>query len=98
MRKTVSAVLAFWPLAMMVAMFVSFFLWEFEDPKWFGIAWLVGAAVFLVAWIHFLWDVWHNVAVPAEKRALWTAVLVFAGPYAMPFYFWFYVRPAVPPN
>ena len=86
------AVLAFWPLVMMLAVVVSIFVWSMDDPPWFDKAWIAGTILFAVGWALFLWDVWHNERVPTEKRSLWTSVLFFAGPYAMPFYFWHYVR------
>jgi hypothetical protein len=55
---------------------------------------LFPAFLFCVAcWLLYLWDVFHNPRMPRDKRALWDAVLFLAGPWAMPFYFWFYVRP-----
>src|SRR5271169_1910996 len=48
--------------------------------------------VAVAGWIAYLWDVFHNPRVPADKRALWAVVLAFVGHYAMPFYFWFYIR------
>ncbi len=98
MPKAGWAFLAFWPVAMMIAMFASIFVWQFDDPGWFGWAWVAGTVLFALSWILFIWNVWHNPAVPIDKRALWTAVLFFAGPYAMPFYFWYYLRENVSPN
>ena len=40
----------------------------------------------------FFWDVWKNPRMPKEKRKLWTVVLALANWYALPFYWWFYVR------
>lgn len=71
---------------------VCFFSWTFDTPQWFGTVWVAGSVIFFSGWLLFMWNIWHNVRVPREKRALWTAVLVFAGPYAMPFYFWHYLR------
>lgn len=65
---------------------------QFEPAHWFVTAWIAATLVFAVGWMAFLWDVWHNSRVTPEKRALWTTVLVLAGPYGLPFYFWFYVR------
>jgi len=70
----------------------SVFAWNFQDPPWFWWAWIAGTVLFFAGWLLFLWNVWHNVRVPRGKRALWTTVLFFAGPYTMPFYFWFYIR------
>jgi hypothetical protein len=46
----------------------------------------------LIAWLAYLWDVWRNPRMPKDKRALWTAVLILANLYALPFYWWFYIR------
>ena len=51
-----------------------------------------GMVLFFIGWVAYFWDLFHNAAVPREKRQLWAALLFFAGPWAMPFYFWFYVR------
>jgi hypothetical protein len=83
---------ALWPVAMFVVVIASMFLWGFEDPSWFSNAWIAGTLLFMGGWLTFIWDVWHNPRVLSDKRGLWTAVLFFAGPWAMPFYFWFYVR------
>jgi len=47
---------------------------------------------FLVAWLACIWDIWRNSRMPAEKRKLWTAVLALGNWYALPFYWWFYIR------
>ena len=55
-----------------------------------------GILVFILGWVAYLWDLFHNPRVPREKRARWAVVLLFVGPYAMPFYFWFYIRESAP--
>lgn len=56
--------------------------------------WIFGAAiVVVVGWVAYIWDAFRNPRVPEAKRKLWVVVLFLAGPWAMPFYFWFYVRP-----
>ena len=92
MKRACFAFFALWPFVMFAAVLVMMLGWQFEPPDWFIGAWTAGTVVFAVGWIAFIWDVWHNPRVPAGKRALWTTVLVFAGPYGLPVYFWFYLR------
>ncbi len=47
---------------------------------------------FLVALLAYFWDVWNSPRMPRSKRALWTAVLFLGNWYALPFYWWFYIR------
>jgi drug/metabolite transporter (DMT)-like permease len=47
---------------------------------------------FLGALLAVIWDVWRNPRMPAQKRKLWTAVLLLGNWYALPFYWWFYIR------
>ena len=57
------------------------------------------ALIMVFGWILYLWDVTRNPRVPKEKRALWSAVLLLGGPWALPFYFWHYVRAgSLPPR
>jgi hypothetical protein len=59
-------------------------------PDWF---WL-GTPVAVYAGMGvYLWNVWHNPSVPREKRALWTALIVFGNICVLPFYFAFYIWP-----
>lgn len=46
----------------------------------------------LAALLAYVWDVWHSPRMPTSKRALWTAVLFLGNWYALPFYWWFYIR------
>ena len=59
------------------------------DWFWFG----VPISVYVVIGI-YLWNVWRNPSVPREKRALWTALIVFGNIFVLPFYFAFYIWPA----
>jgi len=43
-------------------------------------------------WAFVLSDLWRNPAVPPEKRRFWKVVLVIGNFYALPFYWWRYIR------
>ena len=95
MKRALFAIFGLAPFAWILLTFLSLFVFEFDepdDPEW--LTWLIfaGMGLFLVGWISYIFDVWRNKRVPREKRALWTALLFFAGPYVMPFYFWHYIR------
>ncbi len=78
---------------MMVLMVVNIVTWQqMNNPSWFVPTWVAATVLFAIGWLLFIIDVWRNARVPPNKRALWTAILFFGGPYVMPFYFWFYVR------
>ena len=62
-----------------------------EMPTW-GAVLFVG--FFLAALFALMWDVWRNPRMPVQKRKLWTAVLFLGNWYALPFYWWFYIRGA----
>jgi hypothetical protein len=85
-------ILAFSPLIAMLAMVVTIIVLGMPEASWTRAAWAGAMALTLISWVAIIWNAWNNMRVPSDKRALWTAVLVFAGPYAMPFYFWFYLR------
>jgi hypothetical protein len=51
----------------------------------FGIGWLIAAIFIVYAWL--------AAAVPLEKRALWVVVLLLANFLALPFFWFWYVRP-----
>lgn len=102
LRKAIYAVFAFWFIVFFFLSVVFMFSGTGLFPGDLGNYWLFSAMlVFIVGWIAYLWDVFHNPRVPVDKRALWAVVLAFVGPYAMPFYFWFYIRgegsPPLPP-
>jgi len=60
-----------------------------EMPTWGGVLFV---CFFLGALLALIWDVWRNPRMPAQKRKLWTAVLLLGNWYALPFYWWFYIR------
>ena len=93
LRQAIYGVFAFWFVAVMV-LGVAFMLSGGSPvPGHIGMYWMFYCMlVFIAGWIAYLWDVFHNPRVPVDKRALWAVVLAFVGPYAMPFYFWFYIR------
>jgi hypothetical protein len=92
-RKTVYAVFGFWMFVVLALVIALVFTNASTDPGQFGnYAMFSVMLVFIAGWIAYLWDVFHNPRVPVDKRALWAVVLAFVGPYAMPFYFWFYIR------
>lgn len=92
-RKAIYAVFAFWFIVFFFLMVAFMFFGTGFFPGDLGNYWLFAAMlVFIVGWVAYLWDVFHNSRVPVDKRALWAVVLAFVGPYAMPFYFWFYIR------
>ena len=70
------------------------------EPRWFDtlldspVLFPAVGSIFIGGLILCIVDVWRNPRVPHEKRALWTVVLLAANWYALPFYFWFYVRRA----
>lgn len=102
LRKAIYAVFAFWFIVFFFLSVAFMFSGTGLIPGDLGNYWLFSAMlVFIVGWIAYLWDVFHNPRVPVDKRALWAVVLAFVGPYAMPFYFWFYIRgdgsPPLPP-
>jgi hypothetical protein len=103
LRKAVYAVFGFWFVVVMVVGIAFLFTGTPPVPGYFGnYAMFSVMLVFIAGWIAYLWDVFHNPRVPVDKRALWAVVLAFVGPYAMPFYFWFYIRgdgspPLAPP-
>lgn len=103
LRKAIYAVFAFWFIVVFFFMVAFMFSGTGLFPGDLGNYWpFYAMLVFIVGWIAYLWDVFHNPRVPVDKRALWAVVLAFVGPYAMPFYFWFYIRgdgspPLAPP-
>lgn len=98
MRTTTSltsslfAFFAAWPFIIMLIAIVVMSVTRFDPPPVFVAAWVVMSVIYAVGWIAYIWNVFHNDRVPPDKRALWTALLALGGPYAMPFYFWHYVR------
>jgi hypothetical protein len=103
LRKTVYAVFGLWMFVVLALVIVLVFTDASTDPGQFGnYAMFSVLLVAVVGWAAYFWDVFHNPRVPVDKRALWAVVLAFVGPYAMPFYFWFYIRgndspPLAPP-
>jgi len=97
-KTTLLAILAFAPIGVIVLASLS--VMGIVDPAWADIlletrGFLNPVAIFcFLALLVYLIDIWRNPRVPAEKRALWTVVLFAANWYALPFYFWFYVRKA----
>ena len=41
----------------------------------------------------YVYDVFHNPRVQGDRRALWAVVLFLGNFFAMPVYWWLYVRP-----
>lgn len=91
-RTSIFGFFAAWPFIIIFIAIVVMSVTRFEPPPGFIAAWIVMTAIYAVGWIAYLWNVFHNERVPRDKRALWTAILLLGGPYAMPFYFWHYLR------
>jgi hypothetical protein len=95
MKRAIFAVLGFAPFVWILLTFLSIFVFDLDepsDPGWLTWSIFGGMGLFLAGWLIYLVDVWRNPRVPRDKRALWTALLFFAAPYVMPFYFWHYNR------
>ncbi|MCP4202429.1 MAG: hypothetical protein GY769_10915 [bacterium] len=61
----------------------------------FGLYWVFYVMLVLLAgWVLFLVDAARNPRVPESKRNGWIALLFFGAFWAMPFYWWWYVRPS----
>ena len=97
LKPIVFAFLMIVPFVLFVS--VSLVIFRLIDSRWlelvFDSRWgfLSIVAVSAVGLIVYIIDVWRNSRMPRDKRALWTVVFLAANWYAMPFYFWFYVRP-----
>ena len=62
------------------------------DPVWLLPA---GALTFLLGcWL--IADLWTSDSVEPERRPLWLAAVVVAGPLALPAYWWLHLRERVP--
>lgn len=78
---------------------VALAIFDVFDPPWLEFVFESRRGFFLVSTVGvvglivYVIDVWRNPRMPPDKRALWTVVLLATNLYAMPFYFWFYVRP-----
>lgn len=83
---------AVWPFIIAGALILTMTLTRFDPPSSFVKVWVVMSIIFGIGWLTYLWNVFLNQRVPRDKKALWVALLFFAGPYAMPFYFWHYLR------
>lgn len=92
MRKTLFGILGFWFVAVMVVG-LGLRVAGVPFPGVFGGHGLfVAAVVTVLAWALYVWDVFRNTRLPKEKRTFWAVLLVLLGPYAMPFYYWMYIR------
>jgi len=61
----------------------------------FGVVWalhLVTALETVVLIVPYVVFLWHTDRVRQDKKALWTAVLVFGGIVAMPVFWYLYIR------
>src|SRR5437867_4215918 len=83
---------AAWPFFILAVAVVTMSVTRFQPPSSFVVAWVVMTIICAIGWLFYIFDVLRNDRVPAEKRALWVALLVIGGPMVMPFYFWNYVR------
>lgn len=91
-RSWVFGLFAAWPFLLASALILVMTSTRFEPSSSFITLWISAMIVFLLGWIAYLWDVFRNPRVPRDKKALWAAVLFLGGPYAMPFYYWHYLR------
>jgi hypothetical protein len=83
---------AIWPFIIIGVLILVMSLTRFQPPTSFVAIWIALSIIFVMGWISYLLNVFRNERVPRNKRALWAALLFFAGPYAMPFYYWHYLR------
>ena len=96
MRKNIYAFFAILPVLAVVFGVLSF-SGVLSDETFFYVSESLvghplGVLVLIGALILYIVDVWANPRVPRDKRWLWTVVFVVANVYAMPFYYWFYIR------
>ena len=57
---------------------------------------VVWSGFWTFGWAFVLADLWRNPKMPSEKRRFWIKVLVVGNFFALPIYWWHYVRGAAP--
>jgi hypothetical protein len=72
-------------------------------PTWDSMCVLMLTAVFMGAWsiglgVFYAHHLLHNERVPANKRTLWNAAILFGNLYAMPKYWYRYILHANDPS
>ena len=79
------------PVGLVVAALTEPLIWprggEIFDVLMLGLG-LLGIATM----IGYIWYAHRSAAVPADKRALWTSVLLFGNVFALPFFWFWYIR------
>ena len=80
----VYAAAAFAPLAVFLAV-------PFSSGEAFSTLAVIAVAGAWLASALYIFFVFRSPTVPREKRALWVAVIVFGGPFTLPFFWFWYV-------
>jgi hypothetical protein len=55
--------------------------------------WLIIIVTVILDSIAFLLHAQHSKVIPDESRQGWTLLILFLGPYAVPFYYWKFIAP-----
>jgi len=92
MKRTSFAVLAFVPLALVLALVVDLADSDPDLSRNQAIWYVIGLIATLVTVVIYIRDVGRNERVPAAKRNEWSARILRAAPVAIPVYFWRFVR------
>lgn len=94
MKKTVYTLFALSPV-----LYIGLFIWAQISPQiraFLDINESLGQVFFgsylLISLLAYFWDIWNNPRMPRIKRTLWTAVMFLGNWFAIPFYWWHYIR------
>src|SRR5688572_12234577 len=81
----------FTPLTLVVLSMIEPAVWP-RGRLFFEYGYFVAGIIGLATMFAFIWYARRSGAVPVEKRGLWVAVLFLGNMFALPFFWFWYVR------
>ena len=79
------------PIGLLASSIIEPLVWP-QGASFFDNALLILGALGLLTIFGFIWYTLRSNAVPSEKRTLWVVVLLFVNIFALPFFWFGYVR------
>jgi hypothetical protein len=97
MRTLIGVLAALIPLGFILVMMVQSFAWPAGREVFDGLRLLLGVLGILMT-IGFISNTFRSDSVPRAKRGLWVTVLVLGNIFALPFYWFWYIRRPIRPG
>lgn len=93
MSRVIGMVSALIPLGLFTVVLIEPLLWPWSTSTFISLRFVLGiSGLLMMAW--FIHHVIRTNTVPPEKRGIWVMILLVGNIFALPFFWFFYMRKA----